>query len=103
MTTTTDPGFVPAYGFHRPDSSDARSSLERLYGAEASAKWAELLRGAGLDASRPLDAEAEFGRIVDAFLKSADPVVCLCGQALKIRRATYRHLSEASTHIGGAS
>ncbi len=103
MTTTAETGSVPAYGFHRPGTSEARASLERIYGSDAAAKWTELRRTAGLDTSGPLDADAEFGRIVEAFLKNADPVVSLCGQALKIRQATYRHLSEARAHIGGVS
>ena len=103
MTTTAETGYVPAYGFHRPGTSEARASLERIYGADAAAKWTELLRAAGLDTSGPLDADAEFARIVEAFLKNAGPDDSMCGQALKIRRETYRHLSEASSHIGGAS
>lgn len=103
MTASADPDLVPAYGFHRPGASEARSSLERIYGADADGKWLEILKDAGLDQHGPLDADAEFTRIVDAFLRNADPVVGLCGQALKIRQETFRHLCQASTHIGGAS
>lgn len=102
MTASIRPDFVPAYGFRRPGAAEARSSLERIYGADADRKWVEILRTAGLDAHGPLDADAEFSRIIEAFLASDDPVVGLCGQALKIRQQTFRHLSEASAHIGGA-
>jgi hypothetical protein len=103
MTTSADPDFVPAYGFKRPGAHDARSSLDRIYGDDGDRKWIEILADAGLDANGPLDADAEFGRIVAAFLRNADPVVGLCGQALKIRQETFRHLCQASTHIGGAN
>lgn len=101
MTTTTGPGQSPVFGLQRPGTSEARSSLERIYGGDADAKWRELLEDAGLTGLGALDADAEFVRIVDAFLRSDDPIVGLCGQALKIRHETYRHLSSASDLIGG--
>jgi hypothetical protein len=102
MTMTADPDYVPAYGFRRPDRNEARSSLERIYGDEADRLWAEIVRGLGLDVRTAPNTDEEFTRIVDAFLDNEDPVVGLCGQALKIRQETFRHLSSASDHIKGA-
>lgn len=103
MTMTEGRGPAAVYGLQQPGAAEARSSLERIYGPEADAKWRDLLHDAGLDGGLGiLDADAEFTRIVDAFLRSGDQIVGLCGQALKIRQETYRHLSSASDHIGGS-
>lgn len=99
MTMTAD--YVEAYGLRRPDRNEARASLARIYGDEADRLWRGIVRGIGLDERTAPNSDAELTMIVDAFLSNEDPVVGLCGQALKIRQETFRHLSSASDHIGG--
>ena len=94
--TSSEPARIAAYGFNRPDAAEARASLVRVFGAQAAPVWTSLLRDAGLERVGVLDVDAEFGRLVDAFLRSPDPVVGLCGQALRIRQQTFQHLS--TTH-----
>jgi hypothetical protein len=86
------------YDLSRPDLSEARESLHRLYGAETGQLWNDLLRSAQLT-GRETD-PASLDKLVAAML-AADPVTALCGRSIAIRAATFTRLSAVHVQIRG--
>lgn len=91
---------LQVYGLTLPTLADARQGLLDAFADDPTVVpdlWSGLLAAAGLSASATggatgLDA---IERLVDAFCRHADPVVALCGRALRIRVSTYTHLLAA--------
>ena len=87
-------------GLTRPDLTEARRAVERIYGPEAPGIWTDLLSTARLEGSER-DQEA-IDRLLDA-MRAAAPVTALCGEALAIRVASYDRLVQAHALMGSGT
>jgi len=94
MSQTT----VSAYGLARPDLTTAHDALARIFGADVTPIWLELLDAAEVANATAAD-DASFERVLAAIEGSERPVVRLCGRALRIRWQSYRHLAAAQAQV----
>ena len=90
--TTRATGTGP-YGLRRPGPADAHAAIVRVCGANAAPTWARLLAAADLSGRE--DERAALERLLAVMDTSADALVRLCAQPLRIRLASYDRLSAA--------
>ncbi|MFI5954601.1 hypothetical protein [Cryptosporangium sp. NPDC051539] len=83
-------------GLARPDLTEARRAVQRIYGPQSEGVWADLLASAGLDGSETRPEAIE--RLLDA-MRAGAPVTALCGEALAIRVASHDRLAQAQAPL----
>lgn len=97
--TASIPKSTQAYGLTEPDARSVREHVERVFGVDAPAVWAQLTAKAGLPAD--VSGTAAVPALLRAMTGGGE-VLALCASAVRIRAASFRELSAVREVLAAA-